>query len=74
VTWKAIQGAAIGSKELRRWRVATPASAKEGADNFASASRRGVDTLFNVKLLAPSMRSGLLYLVAQNQKRISWLR
>jgi hypothetical protein len=38
---------AIGSKELRRWRVATPASAKEGADNFASAYRGGVDTLFS---------------------------
>jgi hypothetical protein len=38
---------AIGSKELRLWRVETPASAKEGADNFASASRGGVDTIFS---------------------------
>jgi hypothetical protein len=38
---------AIGSNELRRLRVATPASAKEGTGNFASASLGGVDTLFS---------------------------
>jgi hypothetical protein len=63
---------ATGSKELRRWRGATPASAKEGADNFASASLAGASTpFFNVKLLVPSMRSGMVYLVAQNKQRIS---
>jgi hypothetical protein len=38
---------AIGSKKLRRWRVAAPDSAREDADNFASTSRGGIDTLLS---------------------------